>query len=185
MNTPGSWKVQIIAAGVGFFAAVLLTKPLEFVCQSPVGSLVAIGIGFGIFVLIRTKTGASAVEQFHPPAALYQLTTIKALAAIKNALAVKYFEDKHWQFQMLEPEEGTAVFVCKYHEKKSDKEPPIERTILMHVKVERVSSAVSVRMDYEPVSIGAGQKGPPAEFCKQTTEYLEEQLQAAVAKASA
>jgi hypothetical protein len=185
MSVPGTVQIQVIAFFVACFVAYFIHRPIEWMCGSPIGaSFVALGIGFGVFMLICFKWRGSTVDSLHPPAGLYQLTTIKALAAIKNALLIKYFDDKHWHFETLEPEEGTAFFVCKYQDRKNDKEPPKDRTILLHVKVNRVSNAASVQLDYELVSINSLEQDKPGEFCTQTTEHIEQQLQAAVEKAA-
>ncbi len=183
MTIPTNWKIQAVAFVIAICAMTLLHNPLSFLCGSPGGGLIgALIAGVGIFAFICLRAQGSAMEHFHPPAALYELSTIKALAAIKNGLTTKYFGERYWRFENLEPEEGTAFFVCKYMEKKSEKDPMQERTILLHVKVERVKNAASVRLEYEAVSAGVLEKVAPAEFCKETTEYLEQQLNAAVEK---
>ena len=145
-------------------------------------NLVAIGIGVFIFIFICVKSSPPPIEALHPSASLYELTTIKAFAAIKNALQVKYFGDKHWHFEMLEPVEGTAFFVAKFSEQTSSKSPPVDRTILLNVKVDRVSSVISVRFDYDPVSYLVIELHQAADICNQTTEFLEQQLQIAASK---
>jgi hypothetical protein len=183
VTIPTNWKIQAAAFVIAICAMTLLHNPLSFLCGSPEGGLVgAILAGVGIFAFICLRAQGSTIEHFHPPAALYELSTIKALAAIKNGLTTKYFGERCWRFETLDQEEGTAFFVCKYMEKKSEKDTMQEKIILLHVKVERVKNAAGVCLKYDPVSAGVLEKVAPAEFCKETTEYIEQELNAAVEK---
>jgi len=182
MSLPGTWKVKLIAGSVGVGVATVTRPFLEWICQSPAGSLVAIGLGAGAFAIICLKSAPPAIEAFHPSATLHDLAIIKALAAIKNGLQIKYFGDKHWHFEMLEAEEGIAFFVLKFQEQLNAKTPPIERTILLNVKVSRVGSGISAQFDFDPISYKILDQNSAVEICKQTTEFLEQQLFAAASK---
>jgi hypothetical protein len=176
MSLPGTWKVKLIAGSVGVCVATITRPFLEWICQSPAGSLVAIGLGVGAFAIICLKSAPPAIEAFHPSASLYELTIIRALAAMKNGLQTKYFGDKHWHFEMLEAEEGIAFFVLKFQEQVNSKTPPIERTILLNVKVNRIGSGISAQFDYDPISYKVLDQNCAVDICNQTTEFLEQQL---------
>ena len=48
--------------------------------------------------------------------------------------------------------------------------------MILKVSVERICDAVSVRFVYDPVGLGSLEKIQPAEFCRETTAFLELQL---------
>jgi hypothetical protein len=171
-----SKKLQLIAMVIALGAVTVANSVLTVLCGSAYGGLIgALLVGAGVFAYVCFRGQGSALEHFHPAAVLYRLTPIKALAVIKTALMTKYFEDKHWRSEIIEAEEGSAVFICKYADK-PDEKTILERTLLLTVSVERISDAVSVRFVYEAPGLGSMLKIQPAEFCRETTAFLELQL---------
>jgi hypothetical protein len=169
-------KLQLIAIVIALGAVTVANWVLTVLCGSAYGGLIgAFLVGAGVFAYVCSRGQGSALEHFHPPAVLYRLTPIKALAVIKTALSIRYVEDKHWRSEIIEAEEGSAVFICKYVDRANEK-MILERILLLKVAVERISDAVSVRFVYETPGLGCMEKIQPAEFCRETTAFLELQL---------
>ena len=169
-------RLQLIAVAIAIGVITIANKVLSFVCDSSFGGLIgALIIGAGAFAYVCSRGLGSALEHFHPPAVLFRLTPIKALGTIKSVLNAKYFDEKHWRLDNIDADEGQALFICKYVDKPSEK-IVLERIILLKVHVERIADAVSVRFVYEAPSIGSLEKTQPAEFCRETTAFLELQL---------
>lgn len=172
-------KMQLIALVISLCVLKIANTVLTVLCGSAEGGLLgAIVLAVMAFLYVYSVGQGATAEHFHPHAVLYKLTPINALATVKNALLVRHFDDKQWRSENIDAEQGTALFVCKYVDKLNDK-VVVERKIQLTVQVERVNEAVSVRLVYEPINFAPLEKIPPAEFCAQTTMFLEGQLAAA------
>lgn len=172
-------KLQLIAAVIGFGALTIANQVLTVLAGSAEGGLLgALVVGAATFAYVCSKGQASTADYFHPHAGLYKLTAVNALAVVKNALMTKHFDDRQWRQENIDAELGTALFVCKYVDKPNEK-VVLERKIQLSVCVKRVEDVVSVRLVYEPVNIGPLERIQPAEFCGQTTAFLEAELLAA------
>ncbi len=174
-----SKQLQLVAVVIGLGALTVANQVLTVLCGSAQGGfLSALLVGAGTFAYVCLKGQRSAVEHFNPHAGLYDLTAVNALAVVKNALMAKHFDDKQWRLENIDAELGTALFVCKYMDKPNEK-VIIERKLQLNVLVQRINDAVSVRLTYEPVNIGPLEQIQPAEFCAQTTAFIESALTAA------
>ncbi|RTL42427.1 MAG: hypothetical protein EKK48_10555 [Candidatus Melainabacteria bacterium] len=172
-------KLRLIAVVLGLGSLTIANQVLAVLSGSAEGGLLgALVVGVATFAYVCSKGQGATAEYFYPHAGLYKLTAVNALAVVKNALMTKHFDDRQWRQENIDAELGTALFVCKYVDKPNEK-VVLERKIQLSVQVRRVEDAVSVRFVYEPVNIGPLERVQPAEFCAQTTAFLESELMAA------
>lgn len=165
---------------VAFGALNLANGAIGFLCGSAEGGVMgALVVASVIFVVVCMQLRAPVLKQLHPPGAVYRLPRVRALAVIKTALSVKYFdESKRWRPENIDVEEGTAHYVCDYMYT-TDEKTSVNRTVLLTVSVKNLGDVINVSFEYEPIGLAPIEQIEPAELCKQTTNYLEEELESA------
>ena len=177
MYREGNWRVWIPSAIAAYFIAGFAYYAGKFIANSnSAGGAVALLAMVGSFLLLATRSNGSVAEVKNPPGLLTPLSSLLALAEVKDALAAKYFSDKRWSLESLNEQKGQAAFTMRLQD------PPLggngmpkERLVILTVRVKQLSQATAVALSYE---VG-GEKltqHTALKVCEQTTQHIEQQL---------
>lgn len=180
MYNAENWKVWI-PAGIGaYFAAGLVFYFCHFISNSfGAAGVVALAGGYGYFLLFASKAKGSVAEIQNPTPMLIELPPIRVLAEVKDALSTKYFGDKKWSLDYMNEQKGGAQFICHVKKANDKNHDQKEHIAVLILKSERLSKASSMELRYD--IIGEAHNNHEAlQLCKDTTQYLEQQLQRAI-----
>lgn len=173
-----------------FWAALLvglvvaLASPL--ICNDAfMSSIAGIIAGAVSFYAIRVQQLSVGVMQ--PPAKLYNLTALRAMAEIKESLSIQWFGDKKWLLDAFNQDKATLHYSFKHSPEGTAgldqitgqrSQQKTERILSLMIHVQRVGEGSSVQLAYSvPPGVPLDFEGQ--ELLEQTTQFLENMLQIA------
>jgi hypothetical protein len=177
MYNTENWKVWI-PAGIGaYFAAGLVYYFCHFISNSfGASGVVALAAAFGYFLLLSSRANGSAAQVLNPLPMLIEVPPVRVLAEVKEALATKHFGDKKWSLDNMNEQKGAAQFTCRVKKEQDKNNDPKEHIAILSLKSERLSKASTLQLRYEIIG-DEMRKHDALKLCKETTEYLESQIQ--------
>ncbi|MGH9553102.1 MAG: hypothetical protein ACRD3W_27230 [Terriglobales bacterium] len=176
---PDKIKLWICAALLAYPCAGLVYYFCHFVSNSYSASgIVALTAFLGLFLLFIFRAKESTAAILNPEPMLFELSPVRILAEVKDALVMKYFGDKNWRLDNLNEAKGTAMFVFK-PEKETREDTQKKHTIVLLARSTKLSRASSLDLNYEIVGATLG-RDDALKLCLETSAFIETHMNQAI-----